>query len=104
MEELTARYGEENARYLWEELVNHSRHYGQFTFIAMGVEPDDRFERQTREEADRRGWRFEKVQGDLSLLQRFVDGEWTESEFLTIPPGWQVAASFDENIITAEPA
>lgn len=76
--------------------------YGQLTFIEMGVEPDDRFERQTREEAALRGWRFEKVQGDLSLLQRFVDGEWARSEFLTVPPGQQLVASYDETIITAE--
>lgn len=103
LDELTARYGEENARYLWDELINHSRHYGRLTFIEMGVEPDDSFERQTREEAARRGWRFEKVQGDLSMLQRFVDGEWAESEFLTVPPGHQLIARYDETIIAAEP-
>ena len=99
-DELAARYGEENARYLLQELGNHTRHYGQITFIEMGVEPDDRFERQSRVEAARRGWRFEKIQGDLSMLQRFVDGEWAESEFLTVPPGQQLVATYDEKLIT----
>lgn len=104
LEELTARYGEENARYLWEELVNHARHYGQFTFIEMGVEPDDRFARQTRDEAARRGWRFEKVPGDLSLLQRFVDGDWPDADFVVVPPGHALAACFDGRIMKVETA
>lgn len=104
LEELTARFGEENARYLWEHLVDHARHYGRLTFIEMGVEPDDRFERQTREEAARRGWNFEKIQGDLSLLQRFVDGKWCEAEFLIVLSGQQLAPSYDGSIIAAEKA
>jgi hypothetical protein len=101
-EKLVARYGEDNARYLWEELVNHTHHYRQLTFIEMGLEPDDRFERQSRDEAARRGWRFQKVHGDLGLLQRLVDGEWAEAEFLTIPPGRQLAARYDGAIMGVE--
>ena len=101
-EELVERYGEDNARYLWTELVQHDRHYAQSTFIEMGVEPDDRFELRAREEAERRGWKFEKVQGDLSLLQRFVDGEWNEEEFQIIGPGCQLQARYDERIVDCQ--
>ncbi len=102
--ELAAKYGEDNAKYLYEQLGSYSRNYGQFTFIEMGVEPDGRFERATREEAEQRGWRFEKIAGDLSLLQRLVDGNWAGDDFLVVPPGWRVVAHHDERILGAERA
>ena len=103
-DELVARYGPDNAGFLYEALCQHTRHYRQFTFIEMGIEPDDRFERVTRSEAARRGWMFEKVRGDLSLIQKLVDGYWSFSEFLFVPAGWQIIAKFDERIIDAEEA
>jgi hypothetical protein len=102
LDELVAKYGEDNAKYLYQELCDYAKHYTQLTFIEMGVEPDGSFEQRTRQEAAARGWKFEKVPGDLSLIQRLVDGEWDEKEFLVVPPGWRVAACYDENIITTE--
>ena len=97
--ELAAKYGDENARYLWEELT---RNYRQFTFIETGVEPDDRFERHTREQAAERGWRFEKLRGDMTLLERLVNGEWNAEDFLVVPPGWRVLQRTDESVVGAE--
>lgn len=99
---LVEKYGEDNARYLVEELCQHARNYGQFTFIEMGVEPDDSFEKKTREVARRRGWKFEKVRGDLSLIQRLVDGQWDDREFLVVSPHHRVVAKWDSGIIAAE--
>jgi Protein of unknown function (DUF1638) len=104
LEEFVARYGDDNGRYLFEMLGGQTRHYGQLTFIEMGVEPDDRFERQTRQEARQRGWKFEKIQGDLSLIQRLVDGDWKEDEFLVVRPGWEIEASHDGKILAARKA
>ena len=98
-DELVAKYGEDNAKFLYEQLCNMTRNYTGMTFIEMGIEPDDRFERQARQQAAERGWKFEKVAGDMTLVRRLVDGPWGDDHFLVVPPGGRVAASFDERII-----
>lgn len=103
-EELVAKYGEDNARFLFDQLCNTLRNYDQFTFIEMGLEPDDRFERHARDAAKERGWKFEKIRGDPSMIQRLANGEWDDREFLVVPPGWKVVARYDEAIIAAEKA
>jgi len=102
-QELVGKYGEDNAKFLFEELGNLTRNYGQFTFIEMGIEPDDRFERKAREEAEKRGWKYEKILGDMSLVRRLIDGEWNEADFLVLQPGQRVAPSNNESIVKAEP-
>ena len=47
-DELVLRYGEENGQYLFDELNAYQSAYRQLTYIATGLEPDDRFERQAR--------------------------------------------------------
>ena len=103
-EELVARYGEDNAKFLYEQLCDMTRNYSGITFIEMGVEPDDRFERLARRQAEEHGWKFHKVQGDMALVQALVDGPWDDARFLTVPPGHRVAASFDDGVIKTEPA
>ena len=98
-EELAAKYGEDNARFLQQQLGDLTRNYSGLTFIEMGIEPDDRFERQAREEAAERGWRYEKLAGDMTLIQRLVDGPWDDERFLVVPPGGRVATSFNERIV-----
>ncbi len=104
-DEMVEQYGEDNAQYLFETLVEaQTKSYRQYTFIEMGVEPDDRFEKQTRKEAGEKQWAFEKVKGDLSLIERLVNGAWDKADFLCVAPGHRIVARYDEDIVTSSPA
>jgi len=103
LNDLIARYGEENGRYLFEQLDEYHRHYRQLTYIATGLEPDNRFEEQARAEAAQRGWKFESIAGGLGLFESLVAGGWDENDFVVVPPGWRVKPTYDERVIDKEP-
>ena len=63
------RYGEDNGRFLYEELTRYRQTYRQLTFIETGLEPDGRFEAGARAEAAEKGWTFEKIRGDLEFFE-----------------------------------
>jgi Protein of unknown function (DUF1638) len=102
-DELVEKYGEENARYLYDTLYGY-KNYSQFTYIEMGVEPGDMFEQRSRKEANEKGWSFEKIQGDMSMIQRLLNGVWEDKEFLVVPPGYRMVTTFGMDIIKAEKA
>ncbi len=99
---LVAKYGEDNARYLMQELGDLTRCYRRLAFIRMGVEPDRSFEQAAEAEAERRGWEYELVPGDIGLLRRLVAGSWDERDFLVVPPGRRVRATQDERVIAVD--
>jgi len=72
--------------------------YTKLAFIEMGIEPDGTYEQRARDIAAKHHWEFEKITGDLSLLRRLVNGDWNE-DFLIVPPGKHIQASYDDNVI-----
>ncbi len=99
---LIAKYGEDNARYLWEEYHRYQQQYSRLVFIETGLEPDGRFEAEAQAEAEEKGWQFSKMEGSLTLFHQLVSGRWPDSDFLTLQPGQQSTASYDERIVTIE--
>ncbi len=97
-EELVAQYGEDNADYILETLRGQA-HYDRFTFIEMGIEPDERFEKEAARRARERNWELMKRPGDMSLLERLINGPWSEEDFLLVPEGRRIRPSYDETVV-----
>jgi hypothetical protein len=100
--DMIARYGDDNGRYLYEELTRYRSTYQRMTYIATGLEPDNRFEEEARWEAAEAGWKFEKMAGDLILLRRLVNGDWKGGDYLLVQPGERTAATYDNSIVRVE--
>jgi hypothetical protein len=97
-EEYVAKYGKDNADYLMEVMGAWKSHYQRAVYLEMGVGDGREVEARAQAEALRRGWTFEKMAGDLRLLQRLFDGDW-EKDFLVLKPGQGVSMSLDDDVI-----
>lgn len=102
LDDMIAKYGDDNGRYLYEELTRYRNTYSRMTYIATGLEPDNRFEEEARWEAADAGWKFEKLAGDLILLRRLVNGDWKGGDYLLVQPGERIAATHDNSIVRVE--
>jgi hypothetical protein len=106
-EAYVAKYGEDNAAYLMETLGAWRSHYDRAAFVDMGVaggRAAAAAEERARDDAERRGWAFEKLAGELILVKRLIDADWNPGDYLVLQPGERLAMSYDEAVIRAEPA
>lgn len=98
-EEYVAKYGEDNAEYLMEVMGAWQSHYNRAAYIDLGVGDGTLLEAQTAREAASRGWQYERLTGNLTLIRRLLNGDW-DQDFLVIQPGQEVAMSYDEAVVT----
>ena len=101
--EYVEKYGEDNADYLMEILGGWRSHYGRAAYVTMGVVDESVSVQTARDEADRRGWGFDQMEGSMVLLKRLLDGEWDE-DMLILQPGERLAMSYDDFVVKAVPA
>lgn len=101
-EQWAAKYGEEKAKYLLEVMADWTAHYTHGVLIDFDFTKPLQLRGQVEGICADRHWQFEEMAGDLGLLQRWLDGDWSEKDFLVVQPGGQVAASHDERVIVTE--
>jgi hypothetical protein len=93
----------DDADALMEVMGAWRAHYDRAAWIDLGIGTDDVAEERARGEADTRGWRFERLAGELALIRRLVHGDWDAEDFLLAGPGEAIAMSFDEAVVTSIP-
>jgi len=94
-----ARYGPDNARYLLEAEQGWLSEYAWATYIDWGLPAAEDYRQYTRQAAEHLGLNYDEVPGDPSLMQRFLDGDWTDADFLVVSPGKTIADDLTGNSI-----
>jgi hypothetical protein len=99
MEEYEEKYGEDNAQFLIEQEMEWYKNYSRALFVNMNLGDVEYYRRKTKDSAEFLNWEYKEIEGDISLLQKFVNGNWNENDFLIIEIGQFIKPSYDNKII-----
>ena len=96
------QYGEENADYIWETM-HPEIETDEVVYINIdGFEHSNSFE-VYKEEIEKSSKILKIVDGDISILESLINGDWDDERFLVIPPGKKITGVYDMDcVITAE--
>ena len=103
LKEYEKKYGAENARHLMETEENWITKYNWATYIDWGLGNCDGYKEYTRQCAEFLGWNYDQLKGDPALMQRLVNGQWNDKDFLVVRPGQKITEDLtNDGIIKAD--
>ncbi len=101
--EYRKKYGDDNAQYLMEIEQDWIKKYNWATYIDWGIVDSTEYRKYTKSCAEYLGWNYDELKGSPDLMQKLVDGDWNDDEFLIVEPGREIKDNLtEEGIIKAQ--
>jgi Protein of unknown function (DUF1638) len=100
-DEWVAKFGEEQAKYLLEEMSRWTNAYTHGTLIDFDFARELGLRQQVQQVCNDKGWQYDEIPGDLRLFEKLLARDWPQAEFLVLKPGQKVVATFDDHVIGA---
>ena len=103
LEEYKEKYGEDNAQYLMEVEQSWIKEYSWATFIDWGLTDSSEYKNYTKRCAKFLHWKYDELKGSPELMQKLIDGDWDEDEFLVVKPGQKIGEDLtNDGLMKAE--
>jgi len=97
LEEYTALYGEDNAKYIMET-ESTVKNYNTAAYVSWNELPFPEYEKYTQDAAAYFDWQYKRVQGHSGWVRDFLEGNHDE-RFAIARPGEQLAQDYDGKVI-----
>ncbi len=103
LKEYIQKFGHDNAKFLMQTEQSWLSKYKYATYIDWNLPNAEKEKQFTKQAAQFLDWNYDEVKGDPSLLQRLLDGQWSNNDFLIVKPGQKIAENLTtDQIIKAE--
>ncbi len=103
LKEYKEKYGDDNAQYLMDVEQDWIKEYAWATYIDWGLTDSDEYKNYTKRCAEFLHWNYDELSGNPVLMQRLVDGDWNDNDFLVVKPGRKISEDLTKDrIINAE--
>ena len=96
---MVGRMGKERADRIIASMSDMTKHYERIVFIEQDIVDCTKEEELVLREAESKGWRFEKMKGDIRLIKSLLNGEWPDDDYLRIGPGQRITVGFGDRIV-----
>lgn len=92
-------YDEDVLESILEEVDSWTENYNSAAYVQMPFFDKKEYQDFTRGAAEYYNWDFHLLEGKMSLMERFVAGDWNEEDFLVLEPGEVAEFSPQDDII-----
>lgn len=96
------KYGQAKADRLMSVMGDWLNHYKRAIYLTTDPNATTAVEANARAQASKRGWTFERLPADFSLIHRLCDGDWADADFLIVPPGKTTHQTYEADILEAK--
>jgi|GEM_PF-21956 len=101
--ELKEKYGEEGGSRIIDFFSSWQKNYQRAAFIDTGLGNCEKYAQQAKKMAERYKWKYEKIEGDSSLLRTLLTQDYSDDTILIVPPGHCTIYSPFKNSLDSAP-